>query len=239
MYSLEDRSQVITIGGMEHKLILTTKATKDITKRYGGLEKLGDKLLKNATMEESLGEVIWLIALLANQEILIHNLQHRDEPKRNDLGKIENHIFFFDDIKELSVGASNFADLKPHATFHRGIGSYTFCYEDEKTYGTLTNMMGVILVTLYHKGQREVWNNTEILNGVGRIEAKDQQIQSVFGNELIHIMETAKKASEAMSVAQQKKAEDRIKAAGEDVKNYSVFQDWMNDMDLKNRITDK
>ena len=72
-----------------------------------------------------------------------------------------------------------------HATFHRGIGSYTFCYEDEKTYGTLTNMMGVILVTLYHKGQREVWNNTEILNGVGRIEAKDQQIQSVFGNELI------------------------------------------------------
>lgn len=159
--------------------------------------------------------------------------------KRNDLGKIENHIFFFDDIKELSVGASNFADLKPHATFHRGIGSYTFCYEDEKTYGTLTNMMGVILVTLYHKGQREVWNNTEILNGVGRIEAKDQQIQSVFGNELIHIMETAKKASEAMSVAQQKKAEDRIKAAGEDVKNYSVFQDWMNDMDLKNRITDK
>ena len=81
MYSIEDRSQVITIGGVEHKLILTTKATKDITKRYGGLEKLGDKLLKNATMEESLGEVIWLIALLANQEILIHNLQHRDEPK--------------------------------------------------------------------------------------------------------------------------------------------------------------
>ena len=54
MYSIEDRSQVITIGGVEHKLILTTKATKDITKRYGGLEKLGDKLLKNATMEESL-----------------------------------------------------------------------------------------------------------------------------------------------------------------------------------------
>ena len=54
MYSIEDRSQVITIGGVEHKLILTTKATKDITKRYGGLEKLGDKLLKNGTMEESL-----------------------------------------------------------------------------------------------------------------------------------------------------------------------------------------
>ena len=41
--------------------------------------------------------------------------------KRNDLGKIENHIFFFDDIKELSVGSSNFAAFKLHATFHRGI----------------------------------------------------------------------------------------------------------------------
>ena len=186
-------------------------------------------------VENSVVGIDALECLIESEKIMNEFLRE----KRNDLGKIENHIFFFDDIKELSVGASNFADLKPHATFHRGIGSYTFCYEDEKTYGTLTNMMGVILVTLYHKGQREVWNNTEILNGVGRIEAKDQQIQSVFGNELIHIMETAKKASEAMSVAQQKKAEDRIKAAGEEVKNYSVFQDWMNDMDLKNKITDK
>lgn len=159
--------------------------------------------------------------------------------QRSDLGNIENHIFFFDDIKELSVGASNFADLRPHATFHRGIASYTFCNEDEKTYGTLTNMLGVILITLYHKGQREVWNNTEIENGIGRIEAKDQQIQSVFSNELIHIMETAKNASEAMSTAQQKKAGDRIKAVGEDAKHYSVFQDWMNDMDLKNKISKK
>ena len=86
MYSLEDRSQVITIGGVEHKLILTTKATKDITKRYGGLEKLGDKLLKNATMEESLGEVIWLIALLANQMMngnLIISVINSKQEKRN------------------------------------------------------------------------------------------------------------------------------------------------------------
>lgn len=76
--------------------------------------------------------------------------------KCNDLGKIENHIFFFDGIKELSVGESNFADLKTHATFHRGIGSYTFCYEDKKTYGTLTNMLGVILITFYQRAKRSM-----------------------------------------------------------------------------------
>lgn len=77
------------------------------------------------------------------------------------------------------------------------------------------------------------------MNGVGCIEAKNQQIQSVFGNELIHIMETAKKAAETMSVAQQRKAEDRIKSAGEDTKKYSIFQDWINDMNLKDKISDK
>ena len=32
-----DRSANISIGGEEYQLILTTKATKEIAKRYGGL----------------------------------------------------------------------------------------------------------------------------------------------------------------------------------------------------------
>ena len=38
---MDERSSVITIGGVEYELLLTTKATKEIAKRYGGLEKLG------------------------------------------------------------------------------------------------------------------------------------------------------------------------------------------------------
>lgn len=41
-----ERSAKITIGGLEYELILTTKATKEIAKRYGGLEDLGEKLMK-------------------------------------------------------------------------------------------------------------------------------------------------------------------------------------------------
>ena len=37
-----ERSTNITIGGDEYTLILTTKATKEIACRYGGLENLGD-----------------------------------------------------------------------------------------------------------------------------------------------------------------------------------------------------
>ena len=71
-----DRSAIISIGGEDYELILTTRATKEIAKRYGGLENLGEKLMKTEQFELALEEVVWLITLLANQSILIHNLKN-------------------------------------------------------------------------------------------------------------------------------------------------------------------
>ena len=76
-----DRSAVIHIGDEEYPLLLTTKATREIAARYGGLENLGEKLMKSENFEMALAEIVWLIALLANQPILIHNLRHKDEQK--------------------------------------------------------------------------------------------------------------------------------------------------------------
>ena len=76
-----ERSAMITIGGDEYTLVLTTRATKQIAGRYGGLENLGDKLLKSENFEMAIGEIVWLITLLANQSLLIHNLKHRDAPR--------------------------------------------------------------------------------------------------------------------------------------------------------------
>ena len=76
-----DRTATITIAGDEHTLVLTTRATKEIAARYGGLEHLGDKLMKSENFEMALGEIVWLITLLANQAILIHNLKHKEDPK--------------------------------------------------------------------------------------------------------------------------------------------------------------
>ena len=76
-----DRTATIVIGGDEYTLVLTTKATKEIAGRYGGLENLGDKLMKSENFEMAIGEIVWLITLLANQAILIHNLKHKDDPK--------------------------------------------------------------------------------------------------------------------------------------------------------------
>ena len=79
-----ERAAEIMIGGKEYELVLTTRATKEIARRYGGLASLGDKLMKAENFENALDELIWLIALLANQSILIHNFQHPEE-KRDPL----------------------------------------------------------------------------------------------------------------------------------------------------------
>ena len=77
----KERSAAITIGGKEYELVLTTRATKEIAGRYGGLENLGDRLMKSENFEMALDEIIWLITLLANQRVLIHNLQHPEDKK--------------------------------------------------------------------------------------------------------------------------------------------------------------
>ena len=74
-----DRSAVVNIGGQEYNLVLTTRATKEIAKRYGGLENLGDKLMKTENFEMALDEIVWLITLMANQSVLIHNLLNKDD----------------------------------------------------------------------------------------------------------------------------------------------------------------
>ncbi len=68
-----ERASLITIGGEEYRLILTTRATKEIAKRYGGLENLGEKLMQAENFEMALDEIVWLITLLANQSVLIDN----------------------------------------------------------------------------------------------------------------------------------------------------------------------
>lgn len=78
---IEDRASIIQIGGEEYTLLLTTKATKEVAGRYGGLENLGDHLMKSENFEMAIGEVVWLITLLANQSILIHNLKHKESPR--------------------------------------------------------------------------------------------------------------------------------------------------------------
>lgn len=153
---------------------------------------------------------------------------------QNNIKTIEHHLFFFDEIREIT-GNIEMAGLRPHVTFHRGITSYTFCFEDDGTYGTITNMMGIVLITLYKKGNREKWERTEVLNGIGSIEAKDQHITSVVGNEFTNILKIAQSASDSISEKQIEKIVDNLKNKADKIKDYPVFQDWKSDCELNKK----
>ena len=83
----DEYTTTIKVGDKDYELLLTTKATKEIAGRYGGLENLGEKLMKAENFEMAIGEIVWLITLLANQSILIYNLKHKEEPKDLDVYK--------------------------------------------------------------------------------------------------------------------------------------------------------
>lgn len=78
---MDDNTVKITLGGEEYGLLFTTRATKEISKRYGGLTNLGTKMEEAKSADESLDSVIWLITTLANQSIAVHNLKHPDNKK--------------------------------------------------------------------------------------------------------------------------------------------------------------
>lgn len=79
--NIEERSAKVKIGKKEYELVLTTRATKEIAKRYGGLANLGEKLSKSENFEEALSEIIWLVTTLANQSILIYNYENPNSKK--------------------------------------------------------------------------------------------------------------------------------------------------------------
>lgn len=97
-----ERSAIITIGGQKFQMVLTTRATKEIAKRYGGLSNLGEKLMKNENFEMVLDEIVWLITLLANQAVHIHNLQHPEDKRE----------LLTEDVVELLTTPFELADYK-------------------------------------------------------------------------------------------------------------------------------
>ncbi|GHV35382.1 hypothetical protein FACS18949_13240 [Clostridia bacterium] len=48
---MDDYTAKITLDGEEFDLLLSTEATKLIAAKYGGLDNLGEKLLKSENME--------------------------------------------------------------------------------------------------------------------------------------------------------------------------------------------
>lgn len=95
-----ERSVPVEIGGETYNLMLTTKAAKEMSKRYGGLDKIGEAFNKEDFVE-TIDEVIWIIMTLANQQIMIENR-----------GKEKQKTLFTEDDLELLIAPGELADYR-------------------------------------------------------------------------------------------------------------------------------
>ena len=148
--------------------------------------------------------------------------------KRSDVETIENHIFFMDRIHS----ANNLeAAMNPSVAIHRSISSYTVY--NGKTLFTVSNLMGILIVTFYSMESNENWINTKITLGSGNIHAQNQEMTSVVGQEIQYWMNQAEAAKNNLSDIQRNKIQRKLKDLGDDIKKYAIFQDWMDDASLK------
>lgn len=149
---------------------------------------------------------------------------------RKDIGNIEHNIFFFDRVQAVSQ-----ANLKnANVAVHRAICSYSG--NCDNTVFTISNMMGIIAVTLYSVEPDEMWERTKIENGTGIIEAKDQNMTSRIGGEIQYWIEESDKTLDSLNEAQQQKIVQKLIDIGEDIKNYPIYQDFVDDKNLQNDV---
>lgn len=116
--------------------------------------------------------------------------------RREDISPIQNHIFFFQDL--LSA-PDELVELQPHLSILGSQGGYTVHNHVDKTHGTITNMLGILIFSLYAIGKQEKWENTEILPKSGKIGVGNQHITSAFGMEIQFLAESLKKAKANLS----------------------------------------
>lgn len=153
--------------------------------------------------------------------------------KRSDLDTIQNHVFFLDRVQ----AAPNLdASMNPNVVMHRTISSYSVC--DGQTMFTLSNLMGILVVTFYSMDSNEIWVNTKIELENGTLRAENQQMTSVVGNEIQYWMDCGAAAQQNLSEKQRKKLEEKLYALGDDFLKYPIAQDLFADFELEEQKTE-
>lgn len=125
--------------------------------------------------------------------------------KRTDLGKIENHILFTDEV----VGKSGAAEEWDLNTLLGSVFGYTVIC-DNSSYVFL-NLRGIIMVTILKKDPRENWLRTLIKLEGGEIFIGNQSSKSPVFNELGYLAEELKKSREKLSAKNKQRILNAIK----------------------------
>lgn len=149
--------------------------------------------------------------------------------KRDDIGHIENHIFFFDDIKE--TNDADFIDSGPHSFLRHSSFGYTFTAKGG--HYVVANLLGIIICSILSKSDIEEWKNTHIVNGVGNLKIEKQIVSSPVFGELKEYMIDSRKARQNLSEKQKEKTIERLQKNKDKIFGSEMLKNRMKDQSLK------
>lgn len=106
---------------------------------------------------------------------------------KSQLYTLENHMFFFGDIKE----AQGLENTEPHTFFRHS--SFGYSVQCDEGYYIVSNLLGLILVTIIKKPKQDSWKGTTIYPKNGKINPSiPQHVTSKLFNDLFEYMKESK-----------------------------------------------
>ena len=80
----------------------------------------------------------------------------------------------------------------------------------------------------------EIWKNTQVFNEKNILVAANQEVQSRLGNEFVFWMEQCEKDINVISEETEQKILKKVMDLGDDIKDYAIYQDIVDDNQLEN-----
>jgi len=149
---------------------------------------------------------------------------------RDNLGEIENHIFFFDRIKE--TDNKEIIQNGPHVFFRRSVFGYTYITHDPFGIYVYSNLAGILICTIIKATDADNWVNTKVDINHGEIQMP-QNITSPLMNEIFEYMLECRQSK--MSDGQKEKLIEKIKSNPEKLLNSKFIEFWKYDKDLEGK----
>lgn len=165
--------------------------------------------------------------LSKNEEVLRDFIMER----RQDIGSIENHIFFFD---EIAYASEKIVNCGPNVFFKSSSFGYTTAINKKSIY-IITNICGILIVTILKKPKDDKWENTIVNIDKGFFKIKDQHIQSYLMDDLFKYIEKSKKAQENISEKQVAKIKKMAEGKENKILQSRIFKNMQLDENLKNK----
>lgn len=151
--------------------------------------------------------------------------------RRDDIGNIENHIFF---LENLDTNDPELVSARPNTMIRSSVFGYSLFDTGRNAYYVYANLAGIFIFTVVRKGLGESWVNTKVNLDRGEIIGSQRICSSTLDNE---VRQTIIEMSNAdMSEKQYNKLVDFRNTNPAVIENSKAFRFHKQDKNLRDNL---